>query len=214
MTSGLVCVIDNDPSMRSAVGRLLRSDNRAVETYASANEFLEHELPSGPACIVLDLQIPGISGLALQRLLLQRRETLPIVFISGDADVHASVQAMKEGAVDFLTKPFDQDELLGAVGVALNRAAEAHDRNDALEKDRAVFDSLTPREREVCLRVAEGMLNKQIGCQLGTTEKTVKVQRGRAMQKLGVQSVAELVRLVERLRTSGHLMASRSLLKN
>lgn len=205
MTSGLVCVIDDDPSVRNAVGRLLRSGRREVETYASAVEFLQHDLPSRPACIVVDLQMPGMSGLALQKLLLQHRETMPFVFISGDADVQSSVRAMKGGAVDFLTKPFDEDELLDAVGAALLRAEEAQIRNDALERDRALFDSLTPKEREVCLRVAKGMLNKQIGCELGTTEKTVKVQRGRAMQKLGTQSVADLVRLIERLRSSGHL---------
>ena len=208
MTSGLVCVIDDDLSVRSALGRLLRSDNREVLSYASASEFLEHQLPTGPACIVLDLQMPGMNGLALQRLLFQCRETLPIVFISGHADIQASVHAMKAGAVDFLTKPFEHDQLLEAVAAALDRAKEAHSRNYALERDRAVFNSLTPREREVSLRVAEGMLNKQIGCEFGTTEKTIKVQRGRAMQKLGAQSVADLVRLVERLRSSGDLIAS------
>jgi len=177
-------------------------------------EFLQHDLPSRPACLVVDLQMAGMSGLALQKLLLQHRETMPIVFISGDADVQSSVRAMKAGAVDFLTKPFDEDELLDAVGAALLRAEEAQSRNDALERDRAMFDSLTPREREVCLRIAKGMLNKQIGCELGTTEKTVKVQRGRAMQKLGAQSVADLVRLIERLRSSGHLIASLSLSRN
>ena len=214
MTSGLVCVVDDDSNMRSAVGRLLRSDNREVETYSSANEFLEHSLPVGPACIVLDLQMPGMSGLTLQRLLFHCRETLPIVFISGHADIQTSVQAMKEGAVDFLTKPFDENQLLHAVGTSLNRAEEAHNRKCILERDRTVFDSLTPREREVCLRVAEGMLNKQIGCEFGTTEKTIKVQRGRAMQKLGAQSVADLVRLVERLRSSGYLMAYLNLSQN
>lgn len=214
MTSGLVCVIDDDPSMRSALARLLRSDDREVETYASAGEFLQRDRLAGPACIVLDLQMPGMNGLALQRLLSARCETLPIIFISGDADIAASVQAMKGGAVDFLTKPFGHQELLNAVGAALNRAAEAHSRDNALEHDRAVFDSLTPREREVSLRVAEGMLNKQIGYEFGTTEKTIKVQRGRAMQKLGTQSVADLVRLVERLRSSGHPMAFLNLSRN
>lgn len=214
MTSGLVLIIDDDPSMRSALGRLLRSDNRNVQTFASAGEFLEHDLPSGPACIVLDLQMPGMSGLALQRLLFQCRERMPIVFISGHADIQASVHAMKAGAVDFLTKPFENDQLLEAVGAALDRAEKAHNRNDALERDRVVFNSLTPREREVCLRVAEGMLNKQIGCEFGTTEKTIKVQRGRAMQKLGAQSVPDLVRLVERLRSSGHLRASSRMFEN
>ena len=204
MTNGVVFVIDDDPSVRRSVSRLLRSHDRYVQTYQSAQDFLGLELPSIPACIVLDLQMPDVSGLDLQRLLSGNRDTLPIVFISGHGNIVASVTAMKEGAVDFLTKPFDDNQLMAAIDTALNRAQQAHVRRSALDRDRVAFDSLTQRERQVCLRVADGMLNKQIGCELGTSEKTIKAQRGQVMQKLGAQSVADLVRLVERLRVSGH----------
>ncbi len=214
MTNGLVFVIDDDPSVRRSVSRLLRSHDRHVQTYQSAKDFLDLELPSIPACIVLDLQMPEVNGLDLQRLLATNRDTLPIVFISGHGSVLASVRAMKEGAVDFLTKPFDDNQLMAAIDAALDRAKGAHERQNALHRDQLAFDSLTQRERQVCLRVAEGMLNKQIGCELGTSEKTIKAQRGQVMQKLGAHSVADLVRLVERLHASGHLRRQHSLAEN
>ena len=214
MTNGLVFVIDDDPSIRRSVSRLLRSHDRYVQTYESAREFLDFEIPSVPACIVLDLQMPEVNGLDLQRLLARNRDTLPIVFISGYGSVPTSVRAMKEGAVDFLTKPFDDNQLMAAVDTALDRARRAHEQRSVLDRDQAAFDSLTQRERQVCLRVAKGMLNKQIGGQLGTSEKTIKAQRGQVMQKLGAQSVADLVRLVERLRTSGHPECQLSLAEN
>lgn len=205
MTNGLVFVIDDDPSIRRSVSRLLRSHERHVQTYQSARDFLDLELPSTPACLVLDLEMPEVNGLDLQRLLAQNRDTLPIIFITGHGNILASVRAMKEGAVDFLTKPFDDNELMIAIDAALERAQSAHERRSAIQRDQAVFESLTQRERQVCIRVAEGMLNKQIGCELGTSEKTIKAQRGQVMQKLGARSAADLVRLVERLRTSGHI---------
>jgi FixJ family two-component response regulator len=204
VTNGLVFVVDDDPSIRRSVSRLLRSHNRYVQTYQSAKDFLDLEIPSIPACIVLDLQMPEVNGLDLQRLLARNRDTLPIVFISGHGSVPTSVRAMKEGAVDFLTKPFDDNQLMTAVDTALDRARRAYEHNNALYRDQAAFDSLTQRERQVCIRVAEGLLNKQIGGQLGTSEKTIKAQRGQVMQKLGAHSVPDLVRLVERLRASGH----------
>jgi FixJ family two-component response regulator len=207
MTDAVVLLIDDDPSVCRGVSRLLRSHGRQVQTYGSAKDFLHHPLPSVPACIVLDLQMPEVSGLDLQRQLGQNRETLPIVFISGHGSIPASVRAMKEGAVDFLTKPFEDHQLLEAIDTALNRAREAYARRDALDRDCAVFHTLTAREQQVCLRVARGMLNKQIGGEFGTTEKTIKVQRGRVMKKLGAQSVADVVRFVERLRTAGYLPA-------
>jgi FixJ family two-component response regulator len=155
--------------------------------------------------MVLDLQMPEVSGLDLQRLLAQRRQIMPIIFISGHGSILSSVNAMKEGAVDFLTKPFDDEQLLSAVHTALTQSRQACARRDALDRDRAIFQTLTQREQQVCVRVAQGMLNKQIGGEFGTTEKTIKVQRGRVMQKLGAQSVADVVRLVERLRSAGHL---------
>ncbi len=205
MAEGVVFVIDDDPSIRRAVSRLLRANERRVQTYRSAKDFLDQHLPSIPACIVLDLQLPEVSGLDLQQLLASSRTTPPIVFISGHGSIDTSVRAMKEGAIDFLTKPFDDQQLMTAIDVALERAHQACVHREVLDHDVAVFESLTPRERQVCVRVAQGMLNKQIGGDLGTTEKTVKVQRGRVMEKLGAKSVADLVRLVERLRASGHL---------
>jgi FixJ family two-component response regulator len=209
MTGCTVHVIDDDLSVRCAVGRLLRSHDQRVQTYPSAREFLTQQLDSHPACVVLDLQMPGMSGLDLQEMLTRRHESLSIVFISGHADVPDSVRAMKAGAVDFLTKPFDECQLLAAVDAALERSRKACIDHDSLCRDRAVFETLTPREQEVCVRVAQGMLNKQIGGEFGTAEKTIKVQRGRVMQKLGAQSVTDIVRLVERLRACGHLPPSR-----
>jgi FixJ family two-component response regulator len=208
MTEGTVHVIDDDLSVRCAVDRLLRSHNQQVRTYPSAREFLNQRLDSGPACVVLDLQMPDISGLDLQEMLTRGHESLSVVFISGHADIPDSVRAMKAGAVDFLTKPFDASQLLAAVDAALARSRHICNLRDSLGRDRAIFNTLTLREREVCVRVAQGMLNKQIGSEFGTAEKTVKVQRGRVMQKLGAQSVTDIVRLVERLRAGGHLPSS------
>jgi FixJ family two-component response regulator len=176
-----------------------------VQAYGSAKDFLDQPLPSGPACIVLDLQMPEMNGLEVQQLLGQSKDTLPIVFISGRGSIPASVRAMKEGAVDFLTKPFEDDQLLRAIDTALARAREAFVRRDALDRDCEIFDTLSQREKQVCLLVAQGMLNKQIGGELGTTEKTIKVQRGGVMKKLGAQSAADVVRFVERLRIAGRL---------
>jgi FixJ family two-component response regulator len=205
VSDGVVFVVDDDPAVRRALARLFRSDRRQVQTYASASEFLDQPLPRGPACLVLDLQMPDVNGLDLQQLLAGSRDVLPIVFLSGHANIPMSVRAMKEGAIDFLTKPFDDHQLLAAVDAALTRARRAHEQRDLLNRDRVAFETLTPRERQVCVRVARGMLNKEIGAELGTAEKTVKVQRGRVMQKLGAQSVPDVVRLVERLRAAGHL---------
>ena len=205
MTEGTVHVIDDDLSIRCAVDRLLRSHDKSVRTYTSAREFLDQQIDSLPACILLDLQMPEMSGLDLQEILSRGHESISIVFISGHAEIPDSVRAMKAGAVDFLTKPFDESRLLSAIEVALARSRQACIRRDELSRDCAVFESLTLREREVCIRVAEGMLNKQIGSEFGTAEKTIKVQRARVMQKLGARSVTDIVRLVERLRASGHL---------
>jgi FixJ family two-component response regulator len=205
MTEGTVHVIDDDLSVRCAIGRLLRSHDQQVRTYPSAREFLSQQFDSRPACVVLDLQMPEMSGLDLQEALTTEHENLSIIFISGHAHIPDSVRAMKAGAVDFLTKPFDESQLLAAVDAALERSNQACARREELERDCAIFETLTPREREVCLRVAQGMLNKQIGGEFGTREKTIKVQRGRVMQKLGAQSITDIVRLVERLRACGHL---------
>jgi FixJ family two-component response regulator len=207
MVDGIVYLIDDDPAIRRSLSRLLRAHGRQVETFQNAREFLDQTLPAGPGCIVLDLQLPDIGGLDVQRLVSHKRETLPVVFVSGHGTVPDSVQAMKAGAVDFLIKPFDSTQFLLAIDTALNLAKRAHDRCTALSRDREVFKTLTERERQVCLRVAQGMLNKQIGNEFGTTEKTIKVHRGRVMQKLGTRSVADMVRLVERLRADDNLQS-------
>ena len=191
-----VFVVDDDPSMRSALARLLRSADFAVETYASADEFLASDArDQGPGCLVLDVRMPGLDGLALQEALLSRDEAPPIIFITGHGDIPMAVDTMKKGAIEFLPKPFDDEQLLQAVRDGLEQDARAR----ALFAERAAIlkrvESLTPREREVMTYVITGLLNKQIAGALGITEKTVIVHRGRVLQKMGVTSVAELVRL-------------------
>jgi FixJ family two-component response regulator len=205
MMDGFVYVVDEDPGVRRDVGRLLKSHGLQAHSCSSAMEFLNQGVPQGPACVVLGLQMPELSGLDLQQLFVQKHATVPIVFIAGHASVRISVQAMKRGAIDFLTKPFDDDQLLTAVDTALTRARQACILRDAQNRDRALFEALSPREQQVCVRVARGMLNKQIAAEFGTAEKTIKVQRGRVMHKLNARSVADVVRLVERLRTAGDL---------
>src|SRR5277367_1474562 len=206
MTDAMVYVVDDDPRLLRAISRLLQSHGFRVQAYASAPEFLSQKLPSVPACLVLDLKMPEISGLNVQEVLARGNEYLPIIFVSGQADVASSVQAMRAGAVDFLIKPFDDAELIAAVQKALSRSQKAREDRGQLNKDREAFDTLTPREREVCLGIAQGLLNKQVGYELGTAEKTVKAQRGRVMQKLGAGSLADVVRLVERLRSAGAIL--------
>lgn len=205
MTSATVHVVDDDSRILRAVRRFFRSYEFHVRTYGSASEFLSQPLPPGPACLVLDLKMPGINGLQLQQVLARRGEDIPIIFVSGKADIETSVRAMKGGAIDFLTKPFAYGQLLAAVQVALARSRTAIAEHDALKKDQEAFEKLTPRERQVCIRIAQGLLNKQVGFELGTTEKTIKVQRARVIEKLGANSLADVVRLVERLRTAGML---------
>ena len=205
LVDATVYVIDDDPRVLRAVDRLLRSCEYRSQTYTSAKEFLLHEMPPGPACIVLDLSMPEMNGLDLQQILAQGDEELPIIFISGHGDIPASVRAMKAGAVDFLTKPFEDRQLLTAIEAALSRSSNTIAARAALKKDITAFEGLSQRERQVCLGVTQGLLNKQICGELGTTEKTVKVQRGQVMKKLGAGSVADLVKLVERLRAAGRL---------
>lgn len=196
----VVFVVDDDESVRRSLRRLLASAGFAVETFASAEEVLARGRPVGPACLVTDLQMPGVTGLELQERLASDAIRMPMVFITGHGDIPSSVRAMKEGAVDFLTKPFDDEELLGAVRRALARDAEALAKWDGVRSVRARAERLTPREREVMDLVVTGMLNKQIAYDLGTSEKTIKVHRARVMEKMEASSVAELVRLVDRLR--------------
>jgi len=198
----MVIVVDDDPSVLRGLERLLRSAGYQVEAHASPRAFLERPPSEGPGCVVMDLRMPEIGGLDLQEELSRRGFPLPLVFLTGHGDVPSSVRAMKGGAIDFLTKPCDDTDLLAAVERALERDRQARAGRAEYEAIQARFASLTPREREVCMLVARGLLNKQIGAQLGAAEKTIKVHRARVMEKLGVESVVELVRLVDRVHGS------------
>jgi FixJ family two-component response regulator len=196
----LVFLVDDDPGVRKALARLLRAAGHAVETFDAPGELLARERYNGPGCVVLDLRMPGMTGIELREALERAGSTLPVIFVTGYGDVPTSVRAMKAGAVDFLTKPVNDQELLAAVERALRRDTEAREGRAEDEALRARYGRLTPREREVCALVATGSLNKQIAAGLGASEKTIKVHRARVMEKLGVGSVAELVRLFDRVR--------------
>ncbi|MFC1825097.1 response regulator transcription factor [Thermodesulfobacteriota bacterium] len=194
-----VFVVDDDPSVLKSLDRLIRSAGLAVETFATAHEFLERHSPGGPSCLVLDVKIPGINGLELQEKILSQEYAMPIIFITGHGDIPMTVKAIKKGAIDFLSKPFDDKDLLDAVHEALQMDSEAWKVRDELEDVHRRLKLLTPREYEILTYVITGMLNKQIAYALRISEKTVKVHRGRVMEKMGVDSVAELVRLTEKL---------------
>ena len=195
--NSLVFLIDDDASVRRGVSRLLRSAGFKNEVFNSASDFLMRDQHPGPACVIVDVRMPGINGMDLQTLLIQRRWEEQLVFITGHGNISMCAQAMKAGAVDFLTKPFRTNELLECVDRALARAAEQRRRGVEKTEARRLLDLLTAREFEVMQLVITGLLNKQIAAELGTAEKTIKVHRGRVMKKLGITSVAELVRLVE-----------------
>jgi FixJ family two-component response regulator len=201
---GHVYVVDDDASVRRALDRVLKHAGYAPTAFGSGEDFLMGvDLDERPACLVVDLRMPGLGGLELQQLMVERGLEMAIVFISGRADVESGVRAMKGGALDFLEKPFSDEALLAAVSRAL--AADAARR--AIEGERARLrsrlDTLTPRERDVFGLIVTGLLNKQVGARLGTTEKTVKVHRSRVMHKMGAGSLAELVRMSDKLRTRG-----------
>jgi FixJ family two-component response regulator len=195
----IVFVIDDDDSVRRGLERLLRSVGLDVEAFASAREFIARPLPDRPACVVLDLRLPGASGLEVQDTLSRAGREIPIIFISGYADVASSVRALKAGAIDFLQKPFSDQALLDIVHEALGRSRASRRLQAELGAIRARFDTLTPRERDVLRLVLKGLLNKQIAAELGISEKTVKFHRGRVMEKTQAGSVAELVRQAEKL---------------
>jgi FixJ family two-component response regulator len=195
-----VFIVDDDPAVLKSLSRLLRSVEFTVVTLGSPQEFLEQHDPHAPGCLVLDVAMPGLNGLELQEALVTKGSAVPIIFLTGHGDIPMSVEAMKRGALDFLTKPVNDDDLIKAVHAALEKDRIARQARNELEDIQERLATLTPREREVLNHVVTGQLNKQIAYDLGTVEKTVKVHRARVMEKMKVQSVAELVRLTERLK--------------
>lgn len=198
----IVFVIDDDASVRDAVKRLIASVGLRVETFGSTREFLAAKRPDAPACLVLDVRLPDVSGLEFQGELAALDFQIPIIFITGHADIPMTVRAMKAGAVEFLTKPFRGQELLDAVQEAIAKDRAARSERAQMAELRGRYDTLTPREKEVLKLVASGLLNKQVGAELGTSELTVKTHRGRVMEKMGADSLADLVRMSERLNSS------------
>jgi FixJ family two-component response regulator len=198
-TDAMVFVVDDDAPMRKSLENLIRSVGLRVEVFASAREFLRSQRADVPSCLVLDVRLPGLSGLDLQRQTSNPGMEIPIVFITGHGDIPMSVRAIKAGAVEFLTKPFREQDLLDAIQQALERDRTAREQRAALEELRSRFESLTPRERAVMTHVVAGLLNKQIGAELGTSEATIKMHRHQVMEKMGASSLPELVRMADRL---------------
>lgn len=195
-----VYLVDDDPGVRRTAKELIESIGLRVHAFGSAREFLEAQRPEAPGCLVLDIRLPGLSGLDLQRELARTSSPLPIIFISGHADIPMTVQAMKAGAIEFLPKPFRDQQLLDAISQAIERDRLARNERREVAELRRRHDSLTPREREVMTFVVKGLLNKQVGAELGMSETTVKLHRGQVMQKMKADSLADLVRMAERLR--------------
>jgi FixJ family two-component response regulator len=195
----IVYVVDDDSSVREAIKSLIRSVGLRVETFGTAQEFLKSARPDAPGCVVLDVRLPGLSGLDLQREMAAHGINLPVIFITGHGDIPMSVRAMKAGALEFLTKPFRDQDLLDAIQPALERDRGARQQRSETAELRERFDSLTAREREVMGLVVSGLLNKQIAGELGTSEVTIKIHRSQVMKKMGAGSLAELVRMTEKL---------------
>jgi len=201
----IVYVIDDDPLTRGSLSSLFRSVGLSVKALSSATELLDNPFPSVPSCLVLDVRLPRLSGFDLQTELSRMGVKIPIIFITGHGDIPMSVRAMKAGAVDFLTKPFRDQEMLDAVIGALERDRKRRDEEQSDSDTRARFESLTPREREIMALVTAGLLNKQVGGRIGISEMTVKIHRGNVMRKMGTKSLADLVLIAERLGIRGRV---------
>jgi len=195
----MVFVIDDDEGVRQALQRLFQSVDLKVEAFGSAAEFLKQKMPSAPSCLVLDVRLPGISGLDFQSELAQAKIDIPVIFITGHGDIPMSVKAMRAGAVEFLPKPFRDQDLLDAVRVGIDRDRARRETESATSNLRKRYDGLTAREQQIIALVSSGLLNKQIAAEIGVTEVTVKVHRGNMMRKMGAKSLAELVRMVDAL---------------
>jgi FixJ family two-component response regulator len=200
MNSPVVHVVDDDASLREALGSLFRSVGLEAQMYASAQEFLQSGRSGAAGCLVLDIRLPGINGLDFQAQLAASGVTMPVVLMSGHGDIPMSVRGMKAGAVDFLTKPFRDQDMLDAVAVAMARDAEARAAQGGADEVRGKFDTLSEREKQVMALVASGLMNKQVAFELGLSEITVKIHRGNAMRKMGAGSLADLVRMAEALK--------------
>jgi FixJ family two-component response regulator len=195
--AAIVFIVEDDTSFRDALKRLFRTVDLRTEAFGSAAEFLQNRLPDAPACLILDVRLPGLSGLDIQRELAKADIHIPIIFMTGHGDIPMSVKAMKAGAVDFLTKPFRDQDMLDAVGAAIERDRRRRERARAVSGLRTLFASLSAREQEIMALVTTGLMNKQVAAEVGLSEITVKIHRGNAMRKMGAKTLADLVRMAE-----------------